>query len=151
MDVDSVEVLELRRKSPSFPWKMALNLIGLALYYSVSHCSYLCPVDFIQLFLVAPKVLVEAGKPQLQQALVPFANLRWNGPTCGDDIAASKEGEDKAEARDLPRGILSKWEIKQSVRVVQLEEVPDVEEGQQETQSWKVNQKLSTFTNCNSK
>ena len=84
---------------------------------------------------MAPKVLVETGKPQLEQTLVPFANLGWNCPTRGDDVATSKKGENEAEARNLPCGIVSKREIKEGVRVVQLKEVPDVEEGQQETQS----------------
>ena len=94
---------------------------------------------------MAPKVLVETRKPQLEQALVPFTNLGWNGPARRDDIAASKEGEDEAETRNLPRGILSKREIKESVRVVQLEEVPEVKEWQQKAQSWKRSHKLSTI------
>ena len=84
---------------------------------------------------MAPKVLVETGKPQLEQTLVPFANLGWNCPTRGDDVAPSKKGENEAEARNLPCGIVSKREIEESVGVVQLKEVPYVEEGQQETQS----------------
>ena len=61
---------------------------------------------------MAPKVLVKPRKSQLEQTLVPFANLGWDGPARCDDIAPSKEGEDEAEARNLPCGILPKREIK---------------------------------------
>lgn len=57
---------------------------------------------------MAPKVLVEPRKPQLEQALASFTNLGWNGPARREDIANSKEGEHEAETRNLPRSVLSK-------------------------------------------
>ena len=92
--------------------------------------------DFVKLFFVAPEILVEPCEPQLEQTLVPFADLGWNCPTRRDDIAHSEKGKDETETRNLPRGIGPKREVKESIGVVQLEEITHVEEWQQKTQPW---------------
>ena len=102
---------------------------------------------------MAPKVLVQPGEANLEHVLTTLPDLGRDRPRRRHDVTRSQREEDEAENGDMPRGLdtvgidignglkkgLEKGSLEaqvvERVRVVQLEDVSQVEEGEQEPES----------------